>query len=198
LARRTSNKRTRVENSLEASVNENAKLLEIARGSYEFKTANIAAKRQKMELKAEQDREGQRYAAEERALAIKERMQDKEFEHRERMIKYELELARLKAAGGDVVSPPGRLQAAFQGGAQVGGTQVGGAQVGGAQVGDLFPSASGLTQGFQHTNQAGIYPTSEGSTFGGHFPFSTQPSSVSQSPDSEVWGLSGHEPSLIL
>jgi hypothetical protein len=173
---------------MEASVNENAKLLELARGSYEFKKANVAAKRQKMELKAEQEREGQRFAAEERALVIKERMQEKEFEHRERMIKYELELTRLKATGGAVVSSSGRLQATFQGGAQVGDA--------------IFPSESGLTQGtsFGHTTQAGIYPTSEGSTFDGHFPFSTQPSSVSQSPNSEAWGLiPGHKsPSLLL
>ena len=83
-----------------SSVNEHAKLLELARGSYEFKTTTLAAKRQKMELKAEQERDGQRLAAKERSLMIKERMQekelqhrDKEFQHRERMIKYELELA---------------------------------------------------------------------------------------------------------
>jgi hypothetical protein len=33
-----------------------------------------------MELKAEQEHEGQRYAAEERTLVIKGRMQEKEFE----------------------------------------------------------------------------------------------------------------------
>jgi hypothetical protein len=47
---------------MEASVTENAKLLELARGSYKFKAANVAAKRQKMELKAEQEWEGQQYA----------------------------------------------------------------------------------------------------------------------------------------
>jgi hypothetical protein len=177
---------------MEASVTENAKLLELARGSYEFKAANVAAKRQKMELKAEQEQEGQRYAAEERALVIKERMQEKEFEHRERMIKYELELTRLKATGSAAVSSSGWLQATFQGGAQVSGAQVGDA---------IFPSELGLTQGtsFGHTTQAGIYPTSEGSTFGGHFQFSTQPLSVSQSPNSEVWGLIlGHESLSLL
>ena len=66
---------------MEASVNENTKLLELARGSYKFKTANITAKHHKMELKAEQEQEGQQYAAEERALMVKERMQEKEFEH---------------------------------------------------------------------------------------------------------------------
>ena len=79
------------------SASEHTKLLELAKGSYDFKSATIAAKRKKMELKAEQERQGQQYAAEERALVIKERMQEKEFEHRERMIKFELELARLKA-----------------------------------------------------------------------------------------------------
>ncbi|KAH9074317.1 hypothetical protein EDB83DRAFT_2516085 [Lactarius deliciosus] len=104
----SSSKRTRVENSLEASVSEHGKLFELARGSYEFKTATIAAKRQKMELKAKQECEGQRYAAEEKALAAKERMRDKElkhqreeFEHQERMMKYRLELARL-----GIRSPP--------------------------------------------------------------------------------------------
>jgi hypothetical protein len=129
-------------------------------------------------------------------------MQEKEFEHRERMIKYELELTRLKATGSAAVSSSGQLQATFQGGVQVGGAQVSGAQVSGAQVGDaIFPSELGLTQGtsFGHTTQAGIYPMSEGSTFGGHFQFSTQPSSVSQSPNSEVWGLiPGHESLLLL
>ncbi|KAH9025265.1 hypothetical protein EDB83DRAFT_2526982 [Lactarius deliciosus] len=96
-ARKVSSKRSRIESSLEASVIENNKLLELAKGSYEFKTANIAAKRQKMVLKAEQERDAQRYAAEERNLLIQERMQDKKFESQERVLKYELELARLQA-----------------------------------------------------------------------------------------------------
>ncbi|KAH9008031.1 hypothetical protein EDB83DRAFT_2532235 [Lactarius deliciosus] len=72
----SSSKHTRVENSLEASVSEHGKLLELelARGSYKFKTATITAKRQKMELKAKQECEGQWYAAEEKALAAKEWM----------------------------------------------------------------------------------------------------------------------------
>jgi hypothetical protein len=159
-ARKASNKRTRVENSLDASVSENTKLLELAKGSYEFKTANLEAKRQKMELKAEQEREGQRYAAEERALSIKERMKDKEFEHRERMMKYELELARLKAP------PP---SAPTLGSAM------------------YSPPVSRLSQGnFGHST---VYPTEEGSSTLEGFPFSTQHSPVGSSAttNSDVW-----------
>jgi hypothetical protein len=146
---------------LEASVSENAKLLELARGSYDFKTASIAAKRQKMELKAEQEREGQRYAAEERALVIKERMQEKEFEHRERMMKYELELARLK--GQAPTSPLPALSSA---------------------------SLSPGSVGFGHTTQAGIYTTPDNlnSTFD-NFTFPAQRSSITPSPNSEAWSL---------
>ncbi|KAH9057472.1 hypothetical protein EDB87DRAFT_1686212 [Lactarius vividus] len=54
--RKVSGKRSRIENSLEASATKNAKLLELAKGSYNFKTANIAAKCQKMVLRAEQER----------------------------------------------------------------------------------------------------------------------------------------------
>jgi hypothetical protein len=154
---------------LEASISENTKLLELARGSYEFKTASVGLKHQKMELKAEQEREGQRYAAEERTLAIKERMQDKEFEHRERMIKYALELARLKATSTSVPPLSQPPASAFQVGARVGDA--------------IFCPEPG----FARTTQAGIYPTPEGSTFGS-FSFSSNPSSVGQSSVSEVWG----------
>lgn len=92
-ARKFSNKCLHMETSLETSVSENMKLLDLAKGSYDLKTASLAAKRQKMELKAKQECEGLHYAAEERTLMIKECMQEKEFEHRECMIRYELELA---------------------------------------------------------------------------------------------------------
>ena len=116
-----------------------------------------------------------------------------------------------------MVLSSGWLQATFQGGVQAGSVQVSSAQVGSAQVSGMqvsstqvgsaqvghaiFPSESGLIQGtsFGHTTQAGIYPTSERSPFNGHFPFSTQPSSVSQNPNSKVWGLiPGHESSSLL
>ncbi|KAH9011860.1 hypothetical protein EDB84DRAFT_1444962 [Lactarius hengduanensis] len=77
----SSGKRTRIESSLEVSVSKHTKLLELARGSYKLKTTTLVVKHQKMELKAEQERDGQRYAAEERALVIKERMWEKEIEH---------------------------------------------------------------------------------------------------------------------
>jgi hypothetical protein len=48
--RKSFSKRTRIETSLEVSVSENTKLLELARGSYEFKAATVAAKRQKMDV----------------------------------------------------------------------------------------------------------------------------------------------------
>ncbi|KAH9050801.1 hypothetical protein EDB87DRAFT_1696414 [Lactarius vividus] len=79
--RKVSGKHSHIKNSLEASATKNAKLLELAKGSYNFKTANITTKHQKMMLRAEQECESQWYAAEERALMIKERMQDKEFKH---------------------------------------------------------------------------------------------------------------------
>jgi hypothetical protein len=162
-ARKGSGKRTRIESSLDASVSENTKLLELAKGSYEFRAATIAAKRHKMELKAEQEREGQRYAAEERNLAIKERMQEKEFEHRERMIKYELELARLKTQATQV-PPPSQ--------AMLSGT--------------IFSSESSLTGSFGHTNtQTDLFPTAQGSASFESFSFPTQPTPAGQS--AKVW-----------
>ena len=104
-SRRTSTKRIHADNSLE-SVSDQTHLVEIARGSYEFKTANLEAKRQKMELKLEQERDSQRYAAQERALVLKQQMQEKEFAHKERMMQYKLELAQLK-----VGQPPAALGA---------------------------------------------------------------------------------------
>ncbi|KAH9007004.1 hypothetical protein EDB86DRAFT_2824147 [Lactarius hatsudake] len=164
-ARKVSSKRSRIESSLEASVSENNKLLVLAKGSYDFKSANIAAKRQKMELRAEQECKAQRFAAEERALMIKERMQDKEFEFREWMAKHELELARLRAQ-------------------QVPGQQ-----------GAISPPALGSTAflpgsgGFGNT-QAGVYTTPESFN---SFVFPVQSSTATQSPDSDVWGpISSH------
>jgi hypothetical protein len=145
---------------LESSLGENTKLLELAKGSYNLKTASIAAKRQKMELKAEQEREGQRYASKERALVIKERMQEKEFEHREHMMKYELELARLKGQASQV--PDTIHQSALSS--------------------NTFSPVSGS---FGHDMQAvGIYATPSNSTFD-NFTFPAQRSSVTPSPGSD-------------
>jgi hypothetical protein len=152
-----------VETSLESSLSENAKLLELAKGLYNLKTASITAKWQKMELKAEQEREGQQYAAEERALVIKEQMQEKEFKHRERMMKYKLELARLKGQASQV---PDTIHQSALGS-------------------NTFSLASGS---FGHDMQAaGIYATPSNSTFN-NFTFPAQRSSVTPSPGSEAWG----------
>ncbi|KAH9048859.1 hypothetical protein EDB84DRAFT_1556532 [Lactarius hengduanensis] len=164
-ARKVSNKRSRIKNLLEASVVENTKLLELAKVSYDFKTANIAVKHQKMVLKAEKEREAQWYAAEERALLIQERMQDKKFECQERVLKYELKLARLGAqqvpGQQGTVSPPA-----------LGST--------------VFPPGSG---GFGNT-QEGVYTTPESFN---NFMFPVQPLTATQSPDSDTWGpISSH------
>jgi hypothetical protein len=158
---------------LESSLSENAKLLELAKGSYNLKTASIAAKRQKMELKVEQEREGQRYAAEERALVIKERMQEKEFEHQECMMKYELELAQLKGQASQV---PDTIHQSALGS-------------------NAFSPASGS---FGHDTQAaGIYATPSNSTFD-NFTFPAQCSSVTPSPGSEAWGsISSHGSNML-
>jgi hypothetical protein len=169
-ARKVSSKRSRVENSLEASAIENNKLLELAKGSYDLKTASLAAKRQKMELRAKQESEGLRYAAEERVLAIKERMQEKEFEHQERMIKYELELARLRGqAPGTTPSQPALGGGAFSPGSNI----------------------------FGQPSQADLYTTPDNTNFN-NFTFPSQHSSVTPSPNSDVWGsVSGSAPSLV-
>ncbi|KAH9074350.1 hypothetical protein EDB83DRAFT_2516142 [Lactarius deliciosus] len=126
--RKVSSKHSRIENSLEASASENAKLLELAKGSYDFKTAHIATKRQKMVLRAEHEREAQWYAAEERALLIKERMQDKKLSSQEQVLKYELELARLRIqqVQHGIIPPPALGSATFPlGSGGLGNTQVG-------------------------------------------------------------------------
>ncbi|KAH9011790.1 hypothetical protein EDB84DRAFT_1444980 [Lactarius hengduanensis] len=121
-ARKVSNKHSRIENSLEVLVVENTKLLELVKGSYNFKTANITAKRQKMVLKAEQECEAQWYAAkeralliQERALLIQERTQDKKFEYQEQVMKYKFKLAQLRAqqAQQGIVPPPALGSTAF-------------------------------------------------------------------------------------
>jgi hypothetical protein len=166
-ARKVSSKRSCVENSLEASAIENNKLLELAKGSYDLKTASLAAKRQKMELRAKQESEGLRYAAEEQVLAIKERMQEKEFKHQEQMIKYELELARLRGqAPGTTPSQP-------------------------ALGGGVFSPGSNI---FGQTSQADLYLTPDSTTFN-NFTFPSKHSSVTPSPNSDMWGsVSGSAP----
>jgi len=92
---KSSSKRSRIDGELE-SVGDQSHFVNLAKGSYDFKIAHLAAKRKKMELQAEREREAQRLAAEERALVLKQQMQEKEFEYKERMMQYELKLAQLK------------------------------------------------------------------------------------------------------
>jgi hypothetical protein len=53
-------------------------------------------KRKKIELKSEEDQDNRQIAAEERTLRLEHQMREKEFAHKERMMQYEIELARLK------------------------------------------------------------------------------------------------------
>ena len=85
-SRKTSGKRSHVESSLESASSDQSNLADLAKGSHLYRMAHLDVKRKKMEL-----------AAEERALVLKQQMREKEYAHAERMVKYKLELTRLKA-----------------------------------------------------------------------------------------------------
>ena len=101
--RKSSSKRSRVDSELE-SVSDQSQFVDLAKGSYDFKIAHLAAKRKKMELQAEREREAQRLTAEEWTLVLKQQMQAKEFEYKERMMQYELKLAQMKIGQTPVIA----------------------------------------------------------------------------------------------
>ena len=96
---RTSNEHAYVDILLKA-VNDQTRLAEVTKSSFRVKMARLEVKRKRTELqiKREQgEQEKRRFAAEERALVFQQQMREKEIAHKERMMPYELELARLKA-----------------------------------------------------------------------------------------------------
>ena len=66
---------------------------------------HLGMKRKKVELQIEREQEGQRIAAQERALVFKQRMQEQGFAHKERMAPYELEIARLNGGQTSSANP---------------------------------------------------------------------------------------------
>lgn len=93
---RKANKRTRVDSPLNSVSSDQSQLAELARGSHGIKMAHLEMKQKKMELRIEQERERHQLAAQERALVIKQKMQESEFAHNEVMAQYELKIAQLK------------------------------------------------------------------------------------------------------
>ena len=96
---RTSNEHSYVDILLKA-VRDQTRLAEAMKSSYRIKMAQLEVKRKRTELqiKREQgEQERRRFAAEERTLVLQQQMREKEIVHNERMMPYELELARLKA-----------------------------------------------------------------------------------------------------
>lgn len=98
--RKAPNKRSRLDSSLESASSEQSQFAELAKGSHKYKMAQLELKRQKMELQIEKERESQQFASQERSLAMKQKMQEKDLIYKTRLMQYELELARLR--GGQV------------------------------------------------------------------------------------------------
>jgi len=91
--RKIPNKRAHVDSPLGSVSSDQAQLSELARVSREHKSASIEMKHRKMEL-----------AAEEKALQIKKQMQETELMYQERMMRMQLEIARLKGGQAPVTS----------------------------------------------------------------------------------------------
>ena len=113
---RKSNKRSRVDSALESISSEQSQLADLARGSYDIKMATIESKQKKAMFLSEREQDVRRIAAQERELILKQeakereivlmqkgkereleiqqQMQDSKFAHIERIMKYQLELAR--------------------------------------------------------------------------------------------------------
>ena len=122
---RKANKRSRIESSLESVSSDQSQLTDMARGSYNIRMATIESKRQKAKLQSDQERDARRIAAEERELVLKQeakerelvlmqkakeseleinrKLQEDKFAHLERMMQFQLELAR---CGVPVVGAP--------------------------------------------------------------------------------------------
>jgi hypothetical protein len=89
---RNSNKRTRVDSPLNSVSSDLSQLVELVRGSQDITMARLEMKQKKIEI----ERERQRFAAQERSLVLKQQIPQMEFAYKERMTRYELEIARLK------------------------------------------------------------------------------------------------------
>jgi len=89
-----SNKHSRIDSSLDSASSEQTQMAELAKGSHSIKLANIEMKHKKMEL-----------AAAERTLVIKQQMQAKQLEYQDRMIQFQVKLARLNGERGSVTGP---------------------------------------------------------------------------------------------
>ena len=104
---RKSNKRTRFDSPLNSVKSDLSQLAELVRRSHDIKMAQLEMKRRKIELQIEGERERQRFAAQERALVLKLRIQENEFAYKckERILQYELEIARLKGGQTSSANP---------------------------------------------------------------------------------------------
>lgn len=104
---RKANKRTRFDSPLNSVSSDLSQLAEHVRRSHDIKMAELEMKRRKIELQIESERERQRFAAQERALVLKLQMQETEFAYKckEQMLRYELEIARLKGVQTSSVNP---------------------------------------------------------------------------------------------
>ena len=99
--RKSSTKRSRFDSQLDALSNEQSQLINLAKSSHDIKLASFEVKR----LKIVQTRDSAWFAAEEQALVLKKEMHKKELALKERMLKYQLKIARLNA--GQVSVPLG-------------------------------------------------------------------------------------------
>ena len=82
---KTLGKRSHIESSLESVSSDQSNLIDITKDSFKVRMAHLDFKRKKLEI-----------GAEERALLLKQQMQEKELAYKERIMQYELELTRLK------------------------------------------------------------------------------------------------------
>jgi len=79
---RRSSKRSRVDSSLDSIGDQQSQLAEIAKGSFDYKMAHLEVKHKKMELVLQQKCDFHRFDTKEKALVLKQAMQEKEFTHR--------------------------------------------------------------------------------------------------------------------
>lgn len=106
-----SSKRTRLDAFREENEMREKNMVQLASKKIDYKTAELAVKKQKLDLNNQREMEKERLVVEERMLQQKERMQEKEHlrqkqteEHQERILRLQIELAQTHSS--NFVSSP--------------------------------------------------------------------------------------------
>lgn len=101
VSKSSKSKRTLIDAFREENETRDKQMVKLASKKIDYKTAELAVKKQKLEVESHRDMEKDRQAIEERMLQQKERMQDKEHvrqkqaeEHQERVLQLQIQLAQ--------------------------------------------------------------------------------------------------------